>query len=136
MIDARRRRTVRERARDRCEYCRLPQEAVPLASFPIEHIIARQHGGGDGLANLALACHHCNAHKGPNLAGIDPASKQLAPLFHPRRDRWDDHFRWRGPRAIGKTTLGRSTVRVLALNDQELVALRRALIEEGIFPPD
>jgi hypothetical protein len=29
-------------------------------------------GGSDDPDNLALACHHCNLHKGPNLAGVDP----------------------------------------------------------------
>ena len=45
--------TVRERAGNRCEYCRLPQEFSAL-QLHIEHIIARQHGGLDELENLAL----------------------------------------------------------------------------------
>ena len=38
------RRMTRERAGERCEYCRLPQ-IVSVLSFHIEHIIPRQHGG-------------------------------------------------------------------------------------------
>jgi 5-methylcytosine-specific restriction endonuclease McrA len=52
------------------------------------HIRARQHGGTDDPTNLALACPDCNAHKGPNLVGVDPASGETARLFNPRVDRW------------------------------------------------
>ena len=38
-------RTVRERAGNVCEYCRMPQAYYPTVPFPIDHIIARQHGG-------------------------------------------------------------------------------------------
>ncbi|MGA2120023.1 MAG: HNH endonuclease signature motif containing protein [Bryobacteraceae bacterium] len=64
---------VRQRARNRCEYCHLPQEAF-RRGFHIEHIVARQHGGSTSLSNLALACWNCNRKKGPNLSGIDPAT--------------------------------------------------------------
>ena len=37
-------RTIRERAGGTREYCRFPQAAFRLR-FPIDHIIARQHGG-------------------------------------------------------------------------------------------
>ncbi len=71
-MDAGTRRLVRERAGERCEYCRLPQSALPLARFHIEHVIARQHRGGDGPGNLALSCHHwqeCVRHMEKNVAG-------------------------------------------------------------------
>ena len=71
-MDERLRQTVRERAGYRCEYCCLPQDAEPFFAYHVEHIVARQHGGGDDSGNLALACYHCNAHKGPNLSGLDP----------------------------------------------------------------
>ena len=66
-MDERLRQTVRERADYRCEYCCLPQSAEPFFAYHVEHIVARQHGGRDDSENLALACYHCNAHKGPNL---------------------------------------------------------------------
>jgi hypothetical protein len=58
-ISAALRREVRERARERCEYCLL---AESQALFPHEpdHLIARQHGGETVSANLALACFDCN----------------------------------------------------------------------------
>ena len=67
---------VRERAHDRCEYCHLPASVYPLP-FHVDHIVARQHGGQNVLENLALACLHCNRHKGPNIAGVDPVTKKL-----------------------------------------------------------
>lgn len=47
-------------------------------------------------------------------------------LFHPRRDRWEDHFAWRGIRVVGLTAVGRVTVQVLAMNSDEQLALRSA----------
>jgi len=126
---------VRRRAKGACEYCRMP-EVVYDVSFPIDHVVARQHGGQTVETNLALACVRCNGHKGPNLAGIDLATGQAVLLFHPRRDRWADHFEWRGPLIIGLTPRGRATVHVLAMNGGNAVAIREALIAEGHFPPD
>jgi HNH endonuclease len=127
-------RRVRERAQGRCEYCRLPQSAYALP-FQVDHIIARQHGGKTRLGNLALACPRCNRNKGPNIASVVGTARQLVPLYDPCRDRWVEHFRWRGPRLVGLTPVGRATVRVLGINHPDSVALRRELIAEGVFPP-
>lgn len=104
-----------------------------LLPFHVEHIIPRKHGGGDKLANLALACWHCNCHKGPNLSGIDPFSKKTVRLLHPRRDRWDDPFLWDGVMLIGRTSKGRATVQVLAMNAPDRIELRRLLRQRGDF---
>jgi len=101
----------------------------------VEHVVAIQHGGGDDPSNLALACTHCNLHKGPNIAGRDPQTGELTRLFHPRRDRWKQHFAWNGAWLIGFTPVGRTTVHVLAMNDPLLVGAREALIALGRFPP-
>jgi hypothetical protein len=127
-------RQVWRRAQSCCEYCQLPQEYSDLP-FQIDHIIAEQHGGQTRLNNLALACLPDNKHKGPNLAGIDPLTGKLVALFHPRRQRWHRHFRWKGPVLVGRTQTGRATVRVLAINAPDRVQLRRCLIAEGVFPP-
>ena len=71
-MDASLARDVRERAGHMCEYCRMPESNYPTVPFPIDHVIARQHGGSTTLDNLALSCLHDNTHKGPNIAGIDP----------------------------------------------------------------
>src|SRR5713101_9274932 len=129
-MDAATRLLVRERAGNRCEYCRLPQDAVTLATFHVEHIIPRQHGGADDASNLALACHRCNLHKGPNLTGIDPESGEIVPLFHPRQAEWHDHFAFAGPMVVGLTSTGRATIRVLAMNAARRLELRLELSEE------
>jgi hypothetical protein len=129
LIDA-----VHRRAYGVCEYCRLPHWLHP-GPFEVEHIIAVQHGGRTILGNLAYACLHCNRHKGPNLAGIDPMTRKLTPLFHPRRHKWEHHFRWVGPLLLGRTAIGRTTVVVLAMNALMRVAVRKELINEGLFPP-
>jgi len=74
-----------------------------------------------------MACSHCNYHKGPNIAGLDPESGQLVPLFHPRRDLWLDHFVWEETLIIGKTAIGRATVELLPLNDWQCVEVRENL---------
>ena len=108
-MDAGTRGFVRTRAGDRCEYCLLRQDQTGLAHH-VEHIIARQHGGGDDPDNLALACNRCNVCKGPNLTGIDADTSALVPLFHPRQDAWDEHFEFQQARIVGRTPRGRATV--------------------------
>ena len=127
------RQFVHERAGDRCEYClmRLHTSARP---FHAEHIIAQQHQGSDEKGNLALACQNCNLLKGPNLTSIDPDTSLLTRLFHPRQDVWEDHFRIDGPRICGLTDIGRTTVWLLEMNDEDRVALRVALQEAGEWP--
>jgi hypothetical protein len=127
-------RTVRERAAHACEYCRMPQSARRLR-FPIDHIIAKQHHGPTSPENLALCCGRCNRHKGPNLSGIDPVTGGTMRLFHPRRDRWVEHFRWEGAVIVGVTEIGRATIDVLKMNHPEDLAVRRELIESNAFPP-
>lgn len=127
-------RRVRRRARGRCEYCHSPQSFY-RERFQIDHVTARQHGGQTNADNLALCCLECNLRKGPNIAGIDPDTGRVAALFNPRKDSWNDHFAWDGPRLIGLTATGRTTIFVLDLNRSPRVLVRRSLIEEGQFPP-
>lgn len=117
---------VRERASDCCEYCRLPQRVHPRR-FPIDHIIARQHGGADTESNLALSCLSCNLHKGPNLTGIDPLRNEITRLFNPRIDVWEQHFFWDGMMIRGLTAIGRTTVAVLKMNDAKQAAIRQRI---------
>lgn len=56
-------------------------------------------------------------------------------LFHPRRDRWVEHFRWEGAVIVGVTEIGRATIDVLKMNHPEDLAVRRELIESNAFPP-
>ena len=130
-MDAATRQRVRQRANQRCQYCRLPQSAAPFLSFHIEHICASQHGGDDALDNLALACPDCNRHKGPNLSSIDPDTQQLVPLFNPRTNLWDECFDLEGPVIVGLNPVGRATARLLAMNDDVRVEMRAELQTTG-----
>ena len=130
MIDAAARNLIRRRADNRCEYCLLPQEHS-YGTHHIDHIVAKQHGGSDDMENLALACHRCNLSKGPNLTGLDPASGEVVPLSHPRRDRWAEHFVVRGSRIEGLTGIGRTTLLVLGMNDARRLDLRAEFFRVG-----
>jgi hypothetical protein len=132
-MDAATRQLVWDRAGHRCEYCGLHQDNEPFFRFHIEHIIARQHGGTDDASNLALACHHRNEHKGPNLSGIDAQTRRVVRLFQPRRQRWKRHFRLAGSLIAGRTQVGRATVAVLAMNLPDRLKLRRELIAAGLY---
>lgn len=110
---------VRERAANRCEYCQLHADDSPLARLQIDHIVPQKHGGETDLQNLALACVDCNLHKGSNLTGIDPETGQIVELFSPRRHQWDEHFEWDELYIVGRTAIGRTTVRVLCMNSDE-----------------
>jgi hypothetical protein len=127
------RRTVRERAGGRCEYCHLPDWLPPLDPFHLEHIVARQHGGPTTLENLAWACHRCNRHKGTNLSAVDPDTQAVVALFHPRRDVWAEHFALDGIRLRGRTAAGRATVWLLQMNAERRLERRAELIKRGEF---
>lgn len=112
----------------------MPQEydALPCQ---LDHVRARKHHGPTTVANMALSCLACNARKGPNAAGYDPLTDTLVPLFNPRADDWDEHFRWHGPQLIGRTPVGRATIDVLGINATNRIAHRRLLIRARVFPP-
>ena len=135
-VTARQRRAVVERARGYCEYCR-SQARFAIQPFSVEHIMPRSQGGKMTLDNLALACQGCNNHKYTKTEGYDPVTGDIVPLYHPRRQRWRDHFAWNEDFTliIGLTPIGRVTVEVLRLNREGLVHLRRILYVMGEHPP-
>ena len=122
VVGAALRREVRLRAVGRCEYCDLTQDEFPFAMFHVEHVIAKQHGGTDTSDNLCLACHWCNLHKGPNIATL--VDGNLVRLFHPRRDRWSEHFMRNGDLIVGLTPVGVGTTLLLDMNDNDRRRIR------------
>lgn len=135
-VTAEQRRTVIERARGCCEYCR-SQARFAMQPFSVEHIEPLHRGGKTTLDNLALACQGCNNHKYTKTEGRDPVTGDIVPLYHPRRQRWRDHFAWNEDftLVIGLTPTGRATVETLRLNREGLVNLRRILYAMGEHPP-
>jgi hypothetical protein len=127
------RKLVAERANRRCEYCLLHEDDADF-SHQVDHIISRKHGGHSELENLAYACFRCNAWKGTDIGSVDPQSGRMVPLFHPRRDRWNEHFEVRGFVIEPLTAIGEVTARLLKLNLDKRVAERQVLATLGLFP--
>lgn len=126
---------VRKSARNRCEYCH-SQEPFSPCTFSIEHIVPRSDGGTDIVDNLALSCQECNNRKFISTTARDPLSGEDVRLFHPRQDRWSDHFAWNEDYTLllGLTPTGRATVEKLQLNRTSLINLRRVLYQTGFHP--
>jgi hypothetical protein len=127
------REQVRQRAGDRCEYCRMPQSATELP-HEADHIRSVKHTGPTELTNLCWACALCNDYKGSDVAAYVPGTDQLVRLFNPRSDVWDDHFWWEGPLLRGRTAIAEATIALLKINAHSRVDHRRLLIDEGAFP--
>ena len=132
-VSASLRRLIAERARHRCEYCLIHADDVLLPHEP-DHIIATKHGGETVAENLALARFVCNRHKGTDLASVDPDSGSIERLFHPRRHRWDEHFRLDDSRIMPLTSVGRTTSFLLKFNLSRSVAARKLLQAAGRYP--
>lgn len=129
-------RLVAEDARGECGYCRAPQSALPYR-LEVEHLLPVSLGGDDARENLWLSCHKCNKIRSNRVAGIDPLTQSVVPLFNPRQHRWTDHFAWEGDGLymVGRTATGRATVAMLRLNDAYHQSARSVWILAGIFPP-
>ena len=131
-------RQVAARARDRCEYCGLPQEAEVM-DLTVDHVVPRADEGATELSNLALACLACNARKWKFTVSPDSQTGRSVPLFNPRRQRWQDHFRWvedDPTRIEGRTATGRATVELLQMNSRRAIQIRRWLMVVALHPPD
>lgn len=133
---------IRERAQYLCEYCHSPERLSP-SHFTIDHIIPRSLGGSDDGANLALACRRCNERRYNFVAGIDPETQEIVPIFNPRQQQWQEHFIWveKGVVIEGISSVGRATCTRLDLNDERypdqdsIREARRLWIVIGVHPP-
>ena len=61
---------VVRRAGQRCEYCQLSAQ-FQVGGFELDHVVTQSRGGQMDLANMALACPHCNARKWAHIDGED-----------------------------------------------------------------
>jgi hypothetical protein len=130
------RRVVEDRAAGLCEYCRSSVELTGQR-FTIDHIRPVSQRGTHALDNLCFCCFECNNYKQASTAAVDPRTGRSAPLFNPRTDDWNEHFRWSptAARMIGRTATGRATIQALRLNRPLLVRARRAWVRIGMHPP-
>jgi hypothetical protein len=126
---------VASRAAHRGEYCCAPEV---IFNFPVEveHIMPLARQGSDDDGNLALACRACNLRKSDHLSGVDETTQSQERLFHPRLDRWEEHFRvdQESGRIEGESPVGRATVARLEMNSLTQMEARRLWIRLGLFP--
>lgn len=131
------RNLVVERAGHVCAYCLIHQDDTVFGCH-VDHIISLKHGGPTSVENLALACVFCNRAKGSDIASVlDPrAPSQTVRLFHPRLDRWNDHFSLADDAItiVPLTDVGQVTARLLRLNDPQRLLERQALTAVGRYP--
>jgi 5-methylcytosine-specific restriction endonuclease McrA len=134
-ISRSKRLSIAQRAGFHCEYCKTPED-FSTEVFNIEHVIPLVHGGTDADDNLAYSCGGCNGNKHFHVVWTDPQTEELAPLFHPRKGTWKEHFSWNEDLTllIGLTPEGRATLNLLRMNRTGLVNLRKALLSYGIHP--
>jgi hypothetical protein len=104
--------------------------------FEVEHVVPRSGEGTDSETNWALACRSCNLRKAAHVSGLDPESRVVVRLFHPRNDRWDEHFQVDPTSGAidGLTAIGRASVAVLTMNSEAQLAARRQWTRLGLFP--
>ena len=135
-ISKKKREKVQSRANGCCEYCK-SQDKFSSSSFSIEHIYPQSLGGSDELLNLAWACQGCNNAKFTKIEARDIISNAIVPLFNPRLDKWNEHFKWNQDCSliIGQTAIGRATVIALKMNRDSVVNLRNILFSCGEHPP-
>ncbi len=124
---------VAERAYRVCEYCLVHEEDV-YHGCEVDHVRSVKHGGLTLEANLALACFHCNRHKGTDLGSVSVRTETLVRFYNPRTDRWKEHFYWNEARIEPLTDIGEVTARLLEFNHPERVAFRKLLAEAGRYP--
>jgi HNH endonuclease len=122
--------------RHRCAYC-LNGEAITGLPLTIDHSQPVSLGGETLFDNLCLACRSCNEFKASHNLGVDPLTGEEVSLFHPRHERWGEHFAWSldGSRIEGLTPVGRATIVNLRMNNAVVVAARTRWVLAGWHPP-
>jgi 5-methylcytosine-specific restriction endonuclease McrA len=122
-----------KRANNCCEYCRIPN-IDSYYGFQVDHIISRKHGGKTILTNLAYACPDCNSYKGTDLGTYLTSSLNLTRFFHPRLDKWDDHFATDNSGFISaQTDIGEATIKIFQFNHPDRIIERQLLWRLGVI---
>ncbi len=101
----------------------------------MDHIISEKHGGATEAENLAYACLFCNRYEGSDVGSILPDGG-FSRFFHPRTDRWAEHFSLAadGITIEPRTVIGTVTARILGFNSDERLLEREALRTVGRYP--
>lgn len=119
-----------------CVYC---QTAVANTGQPltVDHIVPQGRGGLTIIDNLCFACRRCNEFKGSTTHAADPLTGKIVAIFHPRQNKWNEHFAWDETRThiAGMSATGRATVAALRMNNEFIVDARRRWVSAGWHPP-
>jgi hypothetical protein len=127
------RKLVAQRAKFRCEYCRVLAEDS-FFPFHIDHIVSLKHGGKTIAENLANACQICNWNKGSDIATFFNDLTTPIRFFNPRIDIWGDHFEIETTGfIIAKTLVGAATIKILDINQPDSIIERCEMIRFNIF---
>jgi hypothetical protein len=126
---------VAERAGHRFEFSHAP-EAIFNLPFEVEHIVPTSRGRPDDESKLALACRACNVYMSDQQSGVDETTREVIRPFHPRCDRWDEHFRVESEHGAiqGLTSIGCVTVACLRMNPGVQREARRSSIQLKLYP--
>ena len=130
------RREILKIAQKRCEYCKSPKD-FSTDLYAYDHVIPVALGGETNFLNLAYSCGSCNSYKNQKIVGFDDVSKVKVALFHPRIQKWSEHFEWSDDfkQIKGITPIGRATINELKLNRKEVINFRSVLILAKEHPP-
>ena len=131
-VSAALRRVVAARADALCEYC-LIHEDDTVFGCEVDHVISEKHGGTTEADNLAYACAFCNRAKG-SIGSVLRRTGAYVRFFHPRLDRWTEHFGLDGVTITALSDVGEVTRRILAFNTDERLLERQILREVGRYP--
>jgi HNH endonuclease len=124
---------VKQRANNRCEYCRINQEDF-FFPFEINHVLSVRHGGFTISENLALSFSICNRHKAADIGTYLDGNRRFVRLFNPREDDWGAHFEVNHGEILSLTNIGRATIKLLDLNNPDRIILRQILMNAGRYP--
>ena len=122
------RREVARCAKWRCEYCHAAESQTGQACV-VDHVVPTSRGGTNELDNLCLSCGWCNSFKQAQTFGWDEVTRRRVRLFHPRRDLWNNHFRWNRSRTriVPITSIGSSDRKTSATQSSAIGAGPRTL---------
>lgn len=116
-------KTLLKMSHGKCAYCE--QDLTTESKYPeVEHFLPKSLFLLLVLDwyNLLPCCKYCNSHKND----YDPT---VEPIIHPVKDNPKDHLKLSMPCLLkSKTELGKSTIRVLALNGHRIAHARGNIV--------
>ena len=131
------RKRLEEADNRHCAYCHAT-EANTGQPMTVDHIMPENQRGSTEFDNLCFCCRRCNEFKGAQIKAQDPLTAEIVSLYHPRRQKWFEHFEWdeTGAVMIGLTAVGRATIIASNMNNAVILAARRRWVSVGWHPSE